>query len=250
MRIIIRDTAQEASRLAASQIITSLPTNGRLGVATGSTPLALYGFLREAHAAGEFTLEGCSAWALDEYVQIPEDHPERYRNVLLNELVENGGTGLAADDLHTPDGAAEDPEQAARDYESQIAPGVDVQILGLGSNGHIGFNEPAGSLSSRTHVGHLTPTTRSDNARFFGNDIDAVPSLCITQGLATIMSAREIVLLAFGEGKAEAIAQIVEGGVAQRWPGSILQHHENVTVYVDEAAASRLDLADYYRTLN
>ncbi len=121
MRVIIRDTADEASRLAAQQIIDGFTPPGRLGVATGSTPLPLYRELREAYARGEFTLEGSTAWALDEYVGIDKDHPERYRNVLLTELVGNGGTGLAAEDLKTPDGKAEDPEEAARIYEQMIA---------------------------------------------------------------------------------------------------------------------------------
>lgn len=247
MRVIIRDTADEASRLAAQKIIDGFTPPGRLGVATGSTPLPLYRELREAYARGEFTLEGSTAWALDEYVGIDKDHPERYRNVLLTELVGNGGTGLAAEDLKTPDGKAEDPEEAARIYEQMIAPGVDIQILGLGSNGHIGFNEPFDSLNSRTHVGLLTGTTRQDNARFFDDDISQVPVHCVTQGLATIMTAKSIVLLAFGERKAEAVARIVEGGVTQRWPGSILQFHEDVTVYLDEAAASGLELIDRFK---
>lgn len=247
MQVIIRETADEASRLAAQQVIEGFAPKGRLGVATGSTPLMLYRYLREAHARGEFTLAGSTAWALDEYVDIAEDHPERYRNVLLKELVENDATGLSADDLRTPDGKAEDPVEAARIYEELLAPGVDLQILGLGTNGHIGFNEPFDSLSSRTHVGHLTGTTRQDNARFFDGDIDKVPECCVTQGLATIMSAQTIVLLAFGERKAEAVANIVEGGVSQRWPGSILQFHNDVTLYLDEGAASQLELLERFK---
>ncbi|WP_182354438.1 glucosamine-6-phosphate deaminase [Flaviflexus huanghaiensis] len=247
MRVIIRDTADEASRLAAQQIIDGFTPPGRLGVATGSTPLPVYRYLREAYARGEFTLHGSTAWALDEYVGIDEEHPERYRNVLLHELVGNGGTGLAADDLKTPDGKAEDPVKAARIYDELIGPGVDIQILGLGSNGHIGFNEPFDSLTSRTHVGLLTGTTRQDNARFFDGDIEQVPEYCVTQGLATIMTAKSVVLLAFGERKAEPVAHIVEGAVSQRWPGSILQLHDDVTVYLDESAASQLEFIDSFK---
>lgn len=249
MRIIIRDTADEASRLAAQQIIDNFPIGGRLGVATGSTPLGVYDYLRKAHARGEFTLEGASAWALDEYVNLDEDHPQSYRVVLLNELVDNDATGLSAENLRTPHGKADDPFEAARIYDDLIGPGLDLQILGLGSNGHIGFNEPFTSLSSRTHVGYLTATTRQDNARFFDGDIDQVPERCLTQGLSTITSADEIVLLVFGENKAEAVAKIIEGGVSHRWPGSILQFHTNTTVYLDEAAASQLELADKFKAL-
>lgn len=250
MRVIIRDTAEEASRLAAQHIIDRFPRGGRLGVATGSTPLGLYKELRAAHTRGEFTLKGASAWALDEYVNIPEDHPERYRNVLLQELVGDDAMGLEEEGLRTPDGKADDPVEAARIYEELIAPGLDLQILGLGSNGHIGFNEPFSSLSSRTHVGILTGTTRQDNARFFDGDIDKVPECCVTQGLATILSAKEIVLLVFGKNKAEAVAKIIEGSVSQRWPGSVLQFHDKTTVYLDEDAASQLELIDRFKAFH
>ena len=250
MRVIIRDSADEASKLAAQHIVDSFPDGGRPGVATGSPPLPMYEYLRQAHAGGEFTLAGATAWSLDEYVNIPGDHPERYRNVLLKEFVENDATGLTEEALHTPDGKSDNPEDAARLYEELLAPGVDLQILGLGTNGHIGFNEPFGSLSSRTHVGQLTQTTRQDNARFFDGDLDRVPKLCITQGLSTIMSAKEIILLVFGEGKAEAVAQIIEGGVSQHWPGSVLQHHNNTTVYLDEAAASQLKNVEKFKALH
>ena len=127
------------------------------------------------------------------------------------------------------------------------AGGVDLQILGIGTDGHIGFNEPGSSLASRTRIKTLTKQTRVDNARFFDGDIDKVPTHCITQGLGTIMSARQIVLVASGDGKAEAVHHLVEGSVSAMWPGTILQHHPHVTVLLDEAAASRLQLSDYYR---
>lgn len=249
MRIIVRENAEELSKIAAQQIIDGYTPGMRLGVATGSTPLGLYKALREAHAAGDFSMAGSSAWALDEYVGIPADHPERYFNVLHTELVKDGGVGLFEADLHTPDGGAEDPKVAAKEYDAAIAPGVDIQILGLGRNGHIGFNEPGGGLASRTHVDVLTASTREANARFFDNDMDRVPTFCVTQGLGTIMSAKKIVLLAFGTDKAEAVEQLIEGAVSQLWPATVLQHHVDVTVYIDEAAASRLELLDYYRTL-
>ena len=127
------------------------------------------------------------------------------------------------------------------------AGGVDLQILGIGTVGHIGFNEPGSSLASRTRIKTLTEQTRIDNARFFDGDVDAVPTHCLTQGLGTIMSARHIVLVAIGSQKAEAVHQMVEGAVSAMWPGTILQHHPHVTVLLDAAAAGRLQLADYYR---
>ena len=249
MRILIAATPSEVADIAADHIMENAKPGMRLGVATGSSPLGIYERMRQAYARGEFSLEGCTAWALDEYVGVDADHPERYRNVLRRELVGADKTGLTEEDLHTPDGLDTDPIAAAQRYEEDIAPGVDMQILGIGSDGHIGFNEPSGSLASRTHVGLLTQTTRSDNARFFDNDMNQVPMTCITQGLATIMSAKSIVLTAMGPRKAEAIAQLVEGPVSARWPATILQHHPDVLIVVDEPAAERLELADYYREM-
>ncbi|RZI80073.1 MAG: glucosamine-6-phosphate deaminase, partial [Microbacterium sp.] len=150
--------------------------------------------------------------------------------------------------IRTPNGALETIEHAGDDYEAAIeaAGGVDVQILGIGTSGHIGFNEPGSSFASRTRVKTLIEQTRADNARFF-DSIDDVPVHCITQGLGTILRARHLFLLAFGEGKAAAVAAAVEGPVTSSLPGSAIQLHEHVTVVVDEAAASRLANADYYR---
>lgn len=249
MDIVIARDSEEASKLAARYVMVNAKPGMRLGVATGSTPLGLYKNLREAHAAGDFSLEESQAFALDEYVGVAEDHPERYRNVLRAELVGPDKTGLTDENLHTPDGLAEDLEAAAAAYEEVVSPGVDLQILGLGSDGHIGFNEPAGSLDSLTHVGFLTEETRRDNARFFDGDIDQVPTNCITQGLSTIMSASKVMLLAFGEGKADAVAQLIEGGVSAFWPATILQHHRDALIILDEQAASKLKLTSYYKQM-
>ena len=148
-----------------------------------------------------------------------------------------------------PDGLAADIAEACSGYEAAIAEagGIDLQILGIGTDGHIGFNEPGSSLASRTRIKTLTRQTRVDNARFFDGNLDAVPTHCLTQGLATIMSARHIVLVATGGGKAEAVHHLVEGAVSAMWPGTILQHHPHVSVLLDGAAARRLQLADYYR---
>ena len=135
-------------------------------------------------------------------------------------------------------------------YEEAItgAGAVDLQILGIGTDGHVGFNEPGSSLASRTRIKTLTEQTRADNTRFFAGDINAVPRHCLTQGLATIMAARHIVLIATGRAKADAVHQLVEGPVSAMWPATILQHHPDVTVLIDNAAASRLQLGDYSRT--
>ncbi|MDO4612878.1 MAG: glucosamine-6-phosphate deaminase [Actinomycetaceae bacterium] len=251
MHIGIFPTANEAADEAARIIIDAVAAKPEfvLGVATGSTPLPLYERLRAAHAEGTFDLSQAKAFALDEYVGIDADHPERYRNVLRAELVGDDKTGLSDEALNTPDALAEDPYAAAERYDRSIidAGGVDLQILGIGADGHIGFNEPGGCLTSRTNVGALTQQTREDNARFFDGDIDKVPTQCVTQGLGTIMEARRLVLLATGEAKADAVRELVEGGISARWPATIMQMHPDAIVLLDEAAAAKLELADDYR---
>lgn len=251
MHVGIFSNEREVAEVAAEYLISVMNATDHkvLGVATGSTPLPLYERLREAHAAGTFTLEDAQAVALDEYVGIDPDHPERYRNVLRAELVGADKTGLADEKLHTPDANAADPEAAADEYDAEIKAtgGVTLQILGIGADGHIGFNEPGISLVSRAHVDSLTAKTREDNARFFDNDLSKVPSKCITQGLGTIMEAQRILLIATGANKADAVRELVEGGISAKWPATVLQMHPEVMVLVDEAAASKLELADFYR---
>lgn len=239
----------EVARVAADLIINTFTVTpeGVLGVATGSTPLPMYKKLREAHAQGRFDLSKNHAFALDEYVGLPAGHPESYRQVLTTELVGDDKTGLKDENLHTPNGQASDLTEAAIAYDDEIMKhGVDLQILGIGADGHIGFNEPGGSLDSRTHIGALTRQTREDNARFF-DSIDQVPTKCLTQGIGTIMDAGAVMLLATGAAKADAVAELVEGGISARWPASMLQLHQDAYVFVDEAAASKLELADFYR---
>jgi len=249
MEIVIQADPEVAGDLVAQEIVrlfAAKPT-AVLGLATGSSPLPIYRALRARFKAGEVSFAQGQAFTLDEYVGLPEGHPESYRAVIRNEIVDH--LDLPASSLHTPDAHGGDLEAAAAAYDRSIteAGGVDLQILGIGENGHIGFNEPGGSLASRTHVGTLTASTREANARFFGGNPDEVPTQCITQGLGTIMEARALVLVATGEKKAQAIAQLVEGGVSQKWPATIMQHHPRATVIVDEAAAAHLELADYYR---
>ncbi|MDO5633305.1 MAG: glucosamine-6-phosphate deaminase [Micrococcus sp.] len=219
-----------------------------LGLATGSSPLGLYRELGRRVQLGRFSLAGCTGFLLDEYVGLPAGHPQSYAEVIRRELMEL--TDLREDAVHAPQGVrVDDLPAAAAEFEAaiQAAGGVDVQILGLGSDGHIAFNEPGSSLGSRTRVKTLTPQTRKDNARFFDDDPTQVPTHCLTQGIATILDARHLVVLALGPGKATAVAQLVEGAVSARWPATALQLHPHVTVLVDEAAAAKLDLADYYR---
>lgn len=244
--VVIVPTPADAGALVADEIarVIAAKPDAVLGLATGSTPLPVYQALR-------LRLEGIDVsrvrgFALDEYVGIDPAHPESYRSVITREVVEP--LGLNPELIHTPNGALETIEYAGEDYEAAIAAagGVDVQILGIGTSGHIGFNEPGSSFASRTRVKTLIEQTRIDNARFF-ESIDDVPVHCITQGLGTILEARHLFLLAFGEGKADAVAAAVEGPVTSSLPGSAIQLHPHVTVVVDEAAATGFENADYYR---
>ena len=218
-----------------------------LGVATGSSPLRTYRELARMRAQGDATFDRVRCFSLDEYVGLPDAHPASYAVVVANEVT--APLGLDPANVHTPNGGATDMRQACLDYEHALANagGVDLQLLGIGTNGHIGFNEPLSSLSSRTRIKALSDQTRKDNARFFRAG-DSVPTHCVTQGLGTIMDAREIVLVAQGETKAEAVAAAAEGPVASMCPASVLQFHPRVTMVLDEAAASRLTLKDYYRS--
>ncbi|WP_300267952.1 glucosamine-6-phosphate deaminase [Microbacterium sp.] len=244
--VVIVESAAAAGALVADEIarlIAGRP-DAVLGLATGSTPLPVYEALRPR--LSDVDTSRVRAFALDEYVGIDPAHPESYRSVITREVVEP--LGFTPEQVHVPNGSTDGIEHAGDDYEAAItaAGGVDLQILGIGTDGHIGFNEPGSSFASRTRVKTLTQRTRHDNARFFSS-IDEVPMHCITQGLGTILAARHLVLLAFGEGKARAVAAALEGPISALVPASAVQLHEHVTVVLDEAAASQLKLADYYR---
>jgi len=249
MEVVITETAAEAATLSADAIegLLQRRPDAVLGLATGSSPLGVYRDLALRVSHGSSSLARARAFMLDEYVGLPVDHPQRYRNVIDRELVTQVDIDPA--NVYGPDGNAEDLTAACVAYEEAIAAagGVDLQIVGIGTDGHIAFNEPGSSLASRTRIKTLTRQTRSDNARFFGDDVGAVPQHCLTQGIATIMDARHVVLLAAGRGKGEAVHQVVEGPISAMWPATALQMHPHVTVIVDLAAASRLQLAAYYK---
>ncbi|WP_127841725.1 glucosamine-6-phosphate deaminase [Actinomyces wuliandei] len=242
MELVILDTAEAIAERAADKIEALLTTkpDAVLGTATGSSPLPLYDELTRRCAAGRISFAQVTGFMLDEYVGLPAGHPERYATFMEVNL--RSRVDMRPGSLHGPDALAEDLQAACARYEEDMAAAgyCDLQILGIGSDGHIGFNEPGGPLDSRTHVDVLTEQTRRDNARFFGGDVDAVPTHCITQGLATIMEARSLVLIATGEGKAEAVAQLVEGEVSVDWPATVMQRHDDALVLVDPAAASLL----------
>ncbi len=242
--VVILDSREAAGELGAgfvARLVAEKP-DAVLGLATGSTPLPLW----HALAARSLDLSRVRAFALDEYIGLPLGHPESYRAVIAREVVEP--LGLNPTLVHVPGDDGGPVEGAGERYEAAIAStgGVDIQVLGIGRTGHIGFNEPGSSLASATRVKTLTEQTRIDNARFF-DSLDEVPRHCLTQGLGTILRARHLLLFAFGEAKAAAIAGAVEGPVSSSLPGSAIQLHPLVTVIVDEAAASQLRHAEYYR---
>ncbi|GAA3929806.1 glucosamine-6-phosphate deaminase [Microbacterium soli] len=244
--VVIVENRNVGGALVADEIVRLIDTVPEpvLGLATGSTPLPVYDALRTRLAGRD--LSHVRGFALDEYVGIDPAHPQSYRSVITREVIEP--LGLDPKLIRVPDGAIETIQHAGDDYDAAIvaAGGIDLQLLGIGTDGHIGFNEPGSSFASTTRIKTLTEQTRQDNARFF-DSVHDVPQHCITQGLGTILRARHLVMLAFGEGKAHAVAAAVEGPVSAMVPGSAVQLHPHVTVVVDEEAASQLKLADYYR---
>lgn len=248
MEVVITDTPDQVAQTAADLMVALLVHRPAavLGVATGSSPVGVYRALGQRVAAGQVSLARARAFMLDEYVGLPVDHPERYRQVIERDFVDE--VDIPSDAVLGPDGLAEDLPTACAAYERAIAEagGIDLQLLGIGSDGHVAFNEPGSSLASRTRIKTLTRQTRLDNARFFGGDLDQVPVHCLTQGIGTILDARHLVLVAAGQHKAEAVHHLVEGPVSALWPASALQLHPHVTVVLDRASASRLQLGAYY----
>lgn len=248
MEVVILPGSRQIGRLAADAIEALLrhKPDVVLGLATGSSPLPVYDELSRRHKEQGLDFSKAHAFALDEYVGLEPGHPESYREVIRREFTDRVNIDPA--NVHSPDGAADDLPAACAAYEDAIRErgGVDLQILGVGTDGHIGFNEPGSSLASRTRIKTLIDQTRKDNARFF-RSIDDVPHHVVTQGLGTIMDARHVILIATGARKAQAVRDFVEGPVAAICAASVLQLHPHATILIDEAAASSLRLADYYR---
>jgi glucosamine-6-phosphate deaminase len=247
MEVVIVPDGKTMGELAASaiaELLTRKP-HALVGVATGSTPMPVYDALVERAESGGLDASRCRICQLDEYAGLPSGHPQSYRTTVEQEVVQR--LGLPATSFFGPDGSAEDLTAACADYERVLreAGGVDLQLLGIGTDGHIGFNEPCSSLGSRTRIKTLTEQTRADNARFFGDE--EVPRHVITQGIGTILEARHLILLATGASKAHAVALAVEGPLSAAVPASALQLHPHATVILDESAASDLKLADYFR---
>jgi len=218
-----------------------------LGLATGSSPLATYAELVRRYEGEEISFAAVQVFLLDEYVGLEAGDPQSYRAFIEREFISR--IDLPKENLHSPDVADAGLETSGDRYESTIAAvgGIDLQLLGIGTDGHIGFNEPSSSLGSRTRLKTLTAASRADNARFFDNNLDQVPRHVVTQGVGTILDAGHLVLTATGPDKAGPVARAIEGPLTAMVPASALQLHPHATVVLDDAAASKLELADYYR---
>ena len=241
MEIVIKETYEEMSQLAARLIAEIIRRKPRavIGLATGSTPLGTYRELIRIHKDEGLDFSQVVSFNLDEYVGLPKDNEQSYHYFMWENLFKH--INIVPANVHIPDSMAADLKEACDTFEIEIDDhgGIDVQLLGIGHNGHIAFNEPGSSLGSRTRIKTLTEKTRQDNARFF-NSIDEVPKYCITMGIGTILEARKLVLLANGENKAEAIQATLEGPITVSVPASAIQLHPDVTVIMDRAAASKL----------
>ena len=237
MKVII-DSAENIAALAAQQYVALLKRkpNAILGGATGSTPLGLYAELVRLNKAGEISFKDSSSFNLDEYVGLDGSHDQSYRYFMDHNLFDHIDIDKAR--THVPSGIdVSDP--AAYDKEIAAAGGVDLQLLGIGNNGHIGFNEPGTPFGSLTHIVELTESTREANKRFF-NSIDEVPTHAVTMGVKTVMQARSIILMAIGPAKAPIMKEMLQGPVTEKVPASVLQLHPDVTVYMDYEAAKLL----------
>ena len=244
MEIIIQPTPEAATEIAARLVARLLKEkpDAVLGLATGSTPLLLYRSLVEMR----LDWSRVRTFNLDEYLGLAPDHPQSYHHFMRENLFRH--VNVRPENVHIPDGLAQDVPGFCADYEARIRAvgGIDLQLLGIGGDGHIGFNEPSSSLASRTRIKTLTQRTRADNARFFAS-AEEVPSHVITMGIGTIMEARTNLLLAFGDKKAQALAEAAEGPITAMNPASVLQLHPDARVCLDEAAATQLKRAEYYR---
>jgi glucosamine-6-phosphate deaminase len=244
MEVITRRDADQAVDLVARimEMRIRAKPDAVLGLATGRTMEKVYARL----VASGVSFAQCSSFNLDEYIGLSADDPNSYRTYMQEHLFSKVDIDIA--NTHVPDGAASDLKAASRDYEDRIRAlgGIDVQLLGIGEAGHIGFNEPLSSLMSRTRDKALTPTTRAQNAGMFGGDPERVPKRALTMGVGTIIDARELILLATGTAKASIIARAVEGPITSMVSASALQLHPNCKVIVDEEAAAELQGRNYY----
>jgi glucosamine-6-phosphate deaminase len=247
MEVVIEKNYESMSRQAAKMIVQLLNTkpNAVLGLATGSTPLSLYKELIRLHKEEGLDFSQVTTFNLDEYVGLPPSHNQSYHYFMHENLFKH--VNISPRNIHIPSGSTHNYEAFCQWYENRIQEcgGIDLQVLGIGSDGHIAFNEPGSSLASRTRLKTLAKQTIDDNARFFAKRED-VPIYSITMGVGTILEARKLLLLASGKGKADAVAAMIEGPVSSMCTASALQLHPQATVFLDPEAASKLKMRDYY----
>ena len=258
MRVIIQESYGKMSQWAASYIVKRInefaPTPEKpfvLGLPTGSTPVGTYKELIRFYKTGKVSFKNVVTFNMDEYVGIPEDHPESYHSFMWSNFFSH--IDIPASNVNILDGNAPDLQAECDRYEEKIASygGIDLFMGGIGPDGHIAFNEPGSSLTSRTRVKSLTTDTIIANSRFFDNDIDKVPKTALTVGVGTVMDAREVMILVNGHNKARALAQVVEGGVTHMWTVSILQMHRNGLIVCDDAATVELKVGtvNYFKDI-
>ncbi len=248
MEVIILPDEDQVAHYGAEKIIQHIrkKPHSVLGLATGGTPIAIYNRLITAYQHQQVSFAHATSFNLDEYVGLGASHPQSYRYFMDTTLFQH--IDINKKNTHVPDGTAINGFAEAKRYDLAIAQagGIDLQLLGLGGNGHIGFNEPSSSLVSRTRVKSLAQQTIKDNSRFFKKG-ETQPHLCITMGIGTIMESREILMIVTGENKADAVVNMIEGGVSAWCPASILQMHHNVTIVLDEGASHTLQMQHYYK---
>lgn len=241
MKIIIKKNYEELSKEAAGIIREGIQKkpNIVLGLPTGSSPLGCYGELIRMHKEEELDFSQVVTFNLDEYLGLPPDHPQSYNYFMYENFFNH--VNVNNKNINIPDGMTKNVEALSIKYEESIkeAGGIDIQLLGIGSDGHIAFNEPGTPLDSRTHMAELAESTIKDNSRFFGKE-EMVPKFAITMGVQTIFEAKKIILLASGENKAEAVAKSIEGQITSHITASALQKHPDAIIILDEAAASKL----------
>ena len=247
MKVAIVQNPEEGSRLAASIFIDQVKRNPKtvLGLATGSTPVKMYKLLAEACKEGSVSFKDCQSFNLDEYLGLAPEHDQSYHYFMKTQLFDHIDIDQAK--THVPDGLAKDIAASCQAYEDAIkaAGGIDIQLLGIGSDGHIAFNEPGSSLSSCTRVKTLTTDTIIANSRFFENDVNKVPKTALTVGVGTVLSAKEVLIICNGHNKARALQHAVEGGITQMWTISALQMHQHGIIVCDEAATDELKVGTY-----
>ncbi len=240
MKIIVCKNYDEVSKRAASIVIGYLKANPQLkiGLATGSSPLGLYKNLIKAYQNKEISFKEVNSYNLDEYIGIDQSHPQSYYSFMYEHFFKY--VDMVKENIHIPDNNLDRIDEIADDYNLMLHHNqMDIQILGIGSNGHIGFNEPGTPLDSETFIVTLDEQTRIDNSRFF-NNIDEVPRYAITMGIKNIMYSKKILLIASGQEKAEVVSRMIKGKITNKLPASILQLHSDCTIILDEEAASKL----------